>query len=102
MSEILTKLEFDTIIPSRCAVVPLSRGEANRLRISDAALREVIRQAVLDIEKLPHAPSCASGNGEWRLEEKGDCITREFYLYGTPCNCGHAAAIANLKKAGNL
>jgi hypothetical protein len=43
-----------------------------------AALRAIIRRAVEDVEKMPHAAGCA---------EQIRC-----------CNCGHDAAIARLKE----
>lgn len=49
----------------------------------DAALRAVIQQAVEDVEKMDHGEMCQS-NADWRNPP--------------PCNCGHDAAIAKLKK----
>lgn len=70
MSDILTREEF---------LICIEQGEDDdvmALEKCDAALRACIQQAVLDVEKLPHAMAC----NLW------------------PCDCGHDAAIANLKK----
>ena len=75
-----------------------------------SALRSIIRQAVEDVEKLPHAPSCPQDaerdpceddcpgcihdGASWRV---GPAIPHR-YLPRRPCNCGHDAAIDGLKK----
>lgn len=80
MSYMLTREEF------KSKVKIVARREHDQIQAwdavldCDAALREVIRQAVEDVEKLPHGFDCEQGIG------------------GAPCNCGHDAAIARMKK----
>lgn len=65
----------------------LDNALSDALDRHDAALRACIQQAVLDVEKLPHV---------------SDCRARFNFLpsIDLPCSpdCGHDAAIANLKK----
>lgn len=85
MSDILRREEFLATLSEYCGLgrdFPESVTQ-NPLSLSDAALRAVIQQAVEDVEKMDHGEMCQS-NADWRNPP--------------PCNCGHDAAIAKLKK----
>lgn len=82
MSDILTREEFEVcVIESVGGFWPDTTKQ--KLLDTDAALRAVIKQAVADVEKMGHGEMCQS-NADWRNPPA--------------CDCGHAAAIANLKK----
>lgn len=118
VSNILTREEFVANLNRAAGDARMSFSKAEIAK-HDAALREVIRQAVLDVEKLPHAEECSRFNctcsicGKTVAEHPeflvmcGDQLVSSGICEGFewitgPCNCGHAAVIANLKKAGNL
>lgn len=103
MSDILTREEFEVEYDGNTV-----------LMVHDAALRACIQQAVLDVEKLPHAESCAvkitpielrcrncetTPSAPWNTLCRNAVRDHDWYnANAKACDCGHAATIAGLKK----